>query len=472
MNIGCRIRSLSSLALIACSSEEARDPDVEIAPSELTGVIGMNCAGADPVMEGPDGQAYVFQDIVGYYYDHALDGAWTRTAGEPVLQLWVPPAIEAVSEAFYAWQAKSAQIYRARDALAHAHRYYRGVFGALDEVDVETDGLCAMGALDPAARRLGRRAHFALSQAGECGVNDDGTTKFWQVNGIVLLPLGEAVDAYELVSAGAAIAVAHAPPERCILPSMLGETIPPPGEVPCAVAWRGGTILEALVLDLSSSATVAGVSLESRSFTAAGTEPLSSSVGQVRTILRAPQSRAMAGVGLPTAMPAPEAGPSHVRIVAQAVGPVASPSSALRLEERMQVDMMVGTYAAACCQQVCTPAEPGPGSGSGSGSEPEPEPEPGPGSGSGSPPEPEPQPGPGSGSGATAVPALDPAGFVADNGGGATCETVCIPEGQCQTAMISDGLAVVLTQLTTAECNGSCPEPATGAPVEQPTCRP
>lgn len=48
-----------------------------------------------------------------------------------MLRTWLPPSIEQTSEAFYAWQAKSVQIYRDRDLLGFSHRYYRGIFGFL-----------------------------------------------------------------------------------------------------------------------------------------------------------------------------------------------------------------------------------------------------------------------------------------------------------------------------------------------------
>jgi hypothetical protein len=135
-----------------------------------------------------------------------------------VLKTWLPSSIEATGEEYYAWQAKSVQIYRDRDLFGFAHRYYRGIFGFLAGEAGGASEACTP-ALDPGTRTSGMLAHVGLSQAGVCGKNDDGTTKFWQVNRIVLLMIGDVVDAFALVDAGVAQVVEVAPAQRCILPA-------------------------------------------------------------------------------------------------------------------------------------------------------------------------------------------------------------------------------------------------------------
>ena len=444
-----RARSVLAFALAACSTEPSREPNLATVSSNLDGIVGANCAGAAPAMTAPDGNAYPLQSVIRYYY-LKLQGAWTKIADENVLDLWLPAEVEQVGEAFYEWQAKSAQIFRERDALGYAHRYYRGMFGYLDEVDT-AEGTCTGNVIDASAQDRGTLAHVALSQAGACGQNDDGTTKFWQVNGLVLLPIGRVLDAYDLVAAGVAEAVTTAPVDRCILPAEGGggptgptgptptpvPTIDGPSDIPCRVAFRSDAVTEGVVLPVPSSAAVAGVPLGKRPFTAAGRAAMPNGLDQVRTILRSNQLTAMAAARYPTLVPATWAGPTHVQVTQHRIGPVQSPSSVLLAGERAWVDGMVGTYAGSCCHQECT---------------------------------------------ATAAPAAAQRETTNDasappiggggGGGGQTCQTVCVAEGQCLTGAATDGLVTMVSSATLKECFGSCPEPASGAPTAGPTCEP
>jgi hypothetical protein len=154
---------------------------------------------------------------------------------------------------------------------------------------------------------------------------------------------------------------------------------------------------------------------------------------QARKILRDPLTRVMFAVGVPVFIRAPEAGPTHVRMIGHRVGPAKHPSPVLRPEERAWVDMTVGVYEQACCHQECTVPEPGP------------------------------------------MPAPPPPppvqGLLADGSSGeVTCQTVCIPEGTCETGIL-DGLVVMVTGDTWKECFGSCPEPAAVAPAQVPSCK-
>ncbi|HZJ65687.1 MAG TPA: hypothetical protein VFD36_19390, partial [Kofleriaceae bacterium] len=115
-----------ALTIAACSDAPA--PPVDFDEEARTGIEGANCAGAGPAMTAPDGLVYPFQSVVGYYYQ-VLEMYRTMVGEADVVQTWLPAEIEATSEAFYAWQAKSIQIYQDRDLLGYSHRYYRGMFG-------------------------------------------------------------------------------------------------------------------------------------------------------------------------------------------------------------------------------------------------------------------------------------------------------------------------------------------------------
>lgn len=495
---------------LACSSDIRTEPagagQVPSTPDPFPrqGIDGCNCAGAAPVMTAPDGNAHVFQSIVAYYY-RMLQAFWTTVAGQDVLTTWLPPAIEQTSEAFYAWQAKSVQIYRDRGLLGFAHRYYGGIFGFLED-SARSPGVCSP-ALGGRERTTGMLAHVGLSQAGVCGENDDGTTRFWQVNGITLLLIGDVVDAYDLVAAGIAHAVELAPAGRCILPASAPLPLPapspsssgPPPAIPCRVALRDDAVTEAVVLAVPSSAEVAGVALAHRPFTAAGTRIMPNQLDQVRTVLRSDELRAMYAIGAPAFVPEPAAGPTQVRLIGHAIGPAIAPSSLLLPDERSWVDATVGRYTERCCRMVCESPAAGDGlrgehgaaddrelidagvpdapvDGGGSGASDGGASDAGSGSGSG---------GSGTGSGSSGS---DSGGGNGGSGGGNTgdgnggggggsgsgtlCTTVCMPEGSCQTASATTGMVVMVSSVTSKECFGSCPEPASHPPSSEPVCAP
>jgi hypothetical protein len=504
------------LAVVSACSSEPRPappaPSTSTAQSPLsrTGIEGCNCAGAAPAMTAPDGAAYPFQSVVAYYYQ-VLQAFWTKVGDDDVLKTWLPSSIEATGEEYYAWQAKSVQIYRDRDLLGFAHRYYRGIFGFLAGEPGGASESCTP-ALDPGTRTSGMLAHVGLSQAGVCGKNDDGTTKFWQVNHIVLLMIGDVVDAFTLVDAGIAQVVEVAPADRCILPPAgAGPVVVPVVNdggspmIPCRIAFTDAAVTEGVVLPVPTSAVVAGVALEHRAFTAAGTVTMPNALDDVRKILRDAELRAMYAIGLPRFVPEPSAGPSQVRLVGHAIGPARQVNELLLPEERSWIDAAVGAYDDRCCHVEC--GAPGAGThpvivanamrrgavGADAITHASSLPAPGlpdarvpdarvpdadvPGlpdagmpafdagvfpsfpdaGGSPGPDAPAPPPGPDAGT---------------PDAGAPVCHTVCIAEGVCETGSAATGLVVMVSAKTMAECNGSCPEPASGAPETQPTCEP
>ena len=547
--------------LSACSSEPRPAPPAPStstaqSPLSRTGIEGCNCAGAAPAMLAPDGAAYPFQSIVAYYYQ-VLQAFWTKVGDDDVLKTWLAASIEATGEEFYAWQAKSVQIFRDRDLLGFAHRYYRGIFGFLAGEPGGASEACAP-ALDPATRTTGMLAHVGLSQAGVCGTNDDGTTKFWQVNHIVLLMIGDVVDAYMLVDAGIAKVVETAPAALCILPAAGGPVAQPvisdggTAVIPCRVAFTDDAVTEGIVLPVPTSAVVAGVPLIHRAFTAAGTVAMPNALDEVRKILRDGELRAMFAIGLPRFVPEPSAGPTQVRLVGHAIGPARQDNALLLPEERSWIDGTVGDYDDRCCHVECGVAGDGahpvanlksravradaithasslpdagtrdagvhdagvPDAGGSdawvadaavppdagmpfpdAGTFPFPDaatfpvpdagtfplPDAGtfppfPDAGTfpfpdaGTHPLPDaPNPPPGHDA---SPPADAPTGPGTPDGGAPVCHTVCIAEGVCETGSASTGLVVMVSAKTTAECNGSCPEPAANAPEAQPTCEP
>jgi len=537
------------LAVISgCSSEPRRaDPPTHVAQSPLlrTGIEGCNCAGAAPAMTAPDGVAYPFQSIVAYYYQ-VLEAFWTKVDGNDVLKTWLAPSIEATGEELYAWQAKSVQIYRDRDLLGFAHRYYRGTFGFLAGEGGEQT---CTPALDEPTRTTGMLAHVGLSQAGVCGENDDGTTKFWQVNRIVLLMIGDVVDAFALVDAGLAQVVELAPIERCILPAVAAPgpiAQPIAGElgavIPCRIAFRDDAVTEAVVLPVPSAAVVADVALGHRPFTAAGTVVMPNALDEVRTILRDGQLRVMYAIGLPRFAPEPAAGPTQVRLVGHTIGPARQVNPLLLPEERSWVDATVGAYDDRCCHVECdapdsataeadrpgarramaghsvvrrdagasdamledadvpgdamlddagapgdAPFDPPPADAviafPDAGTFP-PFPDAGtfppfPDAGTfppfpdaGFPPFPDAALPPGPVPVDAGVPVPPDAPPPPHDAGVPGCRTVCVAEGACATSSAATGLVVLVSAQTTKECNGSCPEPASGAPATEPTCAP
>src|ERR1041384_6837777 len=165
-----------ALMLAGCSSHVDPPPaPVTIDTVAQKGIEGANCAGAAPVMAGPDGALYPFPSVVAYFYQ-VLQAYWTDVGTtEHVIQTWLPPDIENTSEAFYDWSAKSVQIYQESGAVGFTHRYYNGMFGFLDSSGSPGSpgppgppgppvSSCAP-ALDAATRLIGTLAHVALSQA-------------------------------------------------------------------------------------------------------------------------------------------------------------------------------------------------------------------------------------------------------------------------------------------------------------------
>lgn len=401
-------------------------PDDPDDPTGRNDVEGCNCAGASPALQADDGVVYPFQSVVAYYY-RVVDAWWQTAGNQSVLVAMLPPHLYA-HEAFFSWLAKTVQIYAEPGVLGFAHgRYYRGAFGRVETPSGMMARACRP-ALDEDLRTVGMLAHVGLSQAGVCGTNDDGTTKFWQVNRISLLRIGDAIDAYALVRAGLAVGnadtqeVTYAPAERCALAAegfwhdAYAPTGVPRPDVPCRVAFRADAVTEGVVIAVPSPTTsVSGIPLVQRPFTAAGIADMPGDLDEVRVILRDEQLRVMYALGLPRFEPAPEEGPTHVRLIGHRVGPTEQPSSVLLPEERGPVDLIAGTYEDRCCRLECEDV-------------------------------------------LAAV--LTPP----------VCTQVCVPERICDSAMLHTGLVVMVSALTTRECFGNCPEPASGAPGVSPSC--
>jgi hypothetical protein len=425
-----------SWLFLACAHDEVSAPDDETEESPRRGIDGCNCAGATPAMLAPDGAVYPFQSVVAYYY-RVLDAFWSEVDAEYVLETWLPPDIADTSEAFIAWQAKTVQILRDRHQLGYTHRYYDGMYGFLETPSSgEGSGATCSLALTEPSRIVGMLAHVGLSQAGVCGTNDDGTTKFWQVNHISLLKIGDVFDALALVDAGLARHVTQSVASRCILADGWGSTLALPTTsldpiVPCRIAFEDDAVTEGVVLPIPSSAVVAGTPLLYRPFTAAGTVVMPNGLDEVRNIVRDGQLLAMYAVGVPRFVPEPLRGPTYVRLVDHQVGPAKTPSSVLLPDERAWVDSSVGLYEASCCTVACTTA--------------------------------------------TATPtAAEVVGETTPDvpTDETNCQRSCIPEGTCATAVAASGLVVMVSAATSKECFGSCPEPAVGPPPTAPVCSP
>ncbi|HMG24683.1 MAG TPA: hypothetical protein VK607_25275, partial [Kofleriaceae bacterium] len=133
--------------------------------------------------------------------------------------------------------------------------------------------------------------------------------------------------------------------------------------------------------------------------------------------LRDGELRAMYAIGVPTFAPAPWAGPTKVQLVGHRVGPAVAPSSVLLPDERAWVDAVADRYDTACCKLACKPAS-------------------------------------------------------AITKSGDPCTTTCVPEGECATRSVGQGLVVMVSSVTTRDCAGSCPAPAAGAPDDPPACAP
>src|SRR5689334_12956531 len=257
-----RVGSALSLALVACSTEQAPSPSFETKTSDLTGITGANCDGIAGGMVDPNGVVQPAQSII-RLYNLKLRGSWTKIDGNKVLELSLPAAFEQTNQVYPEWEAKSGNLFRSRDALAYGGRdYYPGVFGFLDEVDVP-EGTCSGEALDDKARDDGTLGQVAVSQAGPCGTNENGTIKFWQVNGLSLIPIGTILDVQELINAGLAVAVTSAPMDRCLTPDLNGNpgSLPPPTPgappvMPCRFAFATSAVTEGVVMRVPSMEVV------------------------------------------------------------------------------------------------------------------------------------------------------------------------------------------------------------------------
>lgn len=441
-----RLRSLVCflvLALVGCAEPpellgaatpvEGDAPTTAPAPGDPRarngGPDGSNCAPAIPTMIDASGALRPFPSIVSHLY-RVLELRRAEVDDEVVLVAELPPPYRD-SATHAASLGKVIEIFQPADAIGFArHRYYQGRFGFGWDLGEAGGSTCGAVAVD-GWRSLGLQVHTALSQAGRCGENTDGTPKFWEVAPLFLFVPGEIYDARRFVAMGLASWVNMAPPERCIIPArtrldepdLRAEILDDKREIPCELAFREDAVTEGVVELVPSSAEVDDIALGVRPFTAAGTHAMPGGLASVRRVLRDPWLRAMAAVGWPSMeLLAPDDPTSYwVRVVGHAVGPVAAPSELLLPEERAWVDGMVGEYHERCCHEVCR---------------------------------------------ATARVVVD--GPPTDPPP-PTCTTECIPEGQCATAL-STGLITMVAATTTAECAGDCPHPAEAPPEEAPTC--
>ena len=428
-----RTPSLIVLALAgtACVDPAPTEPTVPAPPTAVFrgGPDGSNCAPALPVMVDASGALRPFQSILAHFY-RTLELRRVEVDGEAVLDADLPAPYDA-SVAHIESLAKAIEIFQDRGEIGFAHhRYYQGQFGFGPELG-DADGQACVAIADEQLRQVGLQAHTALSQAGQCAVNTDGTPRYWEVGPLFLLRPGDRYDARELIARGLATWTTEEYPERCIVPSR-ARPLPAPEpiatelvarrKIPCDIAFASTAVTEAVVELVPSSAMVDDIPLLMRPFTAAGFEPLPGGLDQARVVLRDGWLRAMAAVDVPVfALLAPDDPSSTwVTVVGHPVGPLRSPSALLLPEERAYVDGLVGTYQERCCHEVCTsaarintdqPAPPAPPS----------------------------------------------------------CRTECEPEGVCRTAM-SSGMTVMLTGASRAECAGDCPHPADRAPATAPAC--
>lgn len=403
------------------------------------GPDGSNCAPALPTMVDASGALRPFPSVVSHLY-RALTLDRAEVDGEVVLVAELPPPYRD-SPSHVGSLGKVIEIFQPPDAIGFArHGYIQGRLGFGWDLGEPGEATCAPLDLNH-WRGLGLAVHTALSQAGRCGENRDGTPKYWEVAPLFLLVPGEVYDARRFVALGLAEWVTEAEPQRCIIAargrgdglSAEALALELKDTIPCELAWRRDAVTEGVVELVPSSAEVDDQPLGVRPFTAAGTRPMPGSLAAVRKVLRDPWLRAMAAVGWPTLeLLAPSDPDSYwVRVAGHAIGPVQTPSELLLPEERAWVEGMVGTYRERCCREVC---------------------------------------------GATArVVDTNAIDRVVDTGAPPepppppTCTTVCEPEGTCVSGF-STGLITMVSSSTTAECAGDCPHPAEAPPAEAPTC--
>ncbi|HWM85729.1 MAG TPA: hypothetical protein VNO33_07820 [Kofleriaceae bacterium] len=409
------------LACAACGSDgRPAEPDLSAVHSRI---IGSNCAGVAPVMTADDGAPRAAQSVLAHYYQ-VLELYRVLAGDRDSFQTDVPPSLRS-DVAYRKWQAKTIEILADVGEVGFANRWYEGTFGMLG---VGSAGESCELVGPSSYQRTGLLAHTGLLQAAQCGENSDGDPRFWEVRPIALLWIGAVYDVEEMLALG----LAEPAPEDhgpCLVWQNGGSM--DGGSPACDTSYPTDAITEGVVLDLASSEVVAGVPVVRRAFTARGTEPLGG-LESARQVLRSDQFAAAEAIGQPDFSPAgsfvDENGQLHrlVRLVGHRAGPLETPNSLLRDEERAQVDGMVGTWTATCCD--C---------------------------------EPEPR---------DAGPVVD-AGPVLDAGQALTgADCACAEEPPCQSGYLSDGLVVVLTRDTIAECGGDCPHPAVDPPAEEPLC--
>ncbi|HTE54742.1 MAG TPA: hypothetical protein VK698_28000 [Kofleriaceae bacterium] len=460
----------------ACQSSgrPARDPDLDVSAIRI---IGSNCAGVAPVMTSDDGKAYAAQSVLAHYYA-VLELYRVLVGDRPAFQTDVPEDLRG-DVAYRTWQAKTVEILADVGETGFADRWYEGTFGM---VAVGEAGPTCEKADPPSYQRTGLLAHTGLLQSGQCGENSDGDPRFWEVRPIALLWIGDVFDVDGLVDAGLAAPVTSDDHGACLVwKSGAGRD-----DGGCEIAYRTEAVTEAVVLDLSSADVVAGVPVMRRAFTARGEVPLPHGLDEARRVLRSDQFAAAVALGQPDFAYAGTRvdtdGHLHhmVRLVGHRAGPRRTPNSLLRDEERQQIEGLVGRWDERCCAVGCAPPDGGvpPGGPDGGGG-----PWPGtdggsiPGRDGGGPPpfpldagvgepgdagiDPEPLPDAG------VDPWLDGG---AARAFGAGCDTACQPEGVCESGYLGDGLVVVVTDRTIAECGGDCPHPAADPPGEQPPC--
>lgn len=456
-----RLALAAALSAGACGGDgaPARAPEVDVNDFRI---IGSNCAGVAPVMTADDGKAYPAQSVLAHYYA-VLELYRVRADQRAVFQTDVPADLRG-DVAYRTWQAKSVEILADVGETGFADRWYEGTFGMLG-VGEQAGEICER--VDPESyRRIGLLAHTGLLQAAQCGVNSDGDPRFWEVRPLALLRIGDVYDVEELVAAGVAAPPTSDRDGPCLVWSSTRTGSLDAGASGCAIAYREKAVTEAVVLDLFSEEEVAGVPVMRRAFTARGVVPLPNGLDSARRVLRSDQFAAAVALGRPEFAFAgafvDETGRRHdlVRLVGHRAGPLETPNSLLRDEERQQVEGMVGRWAERCCSDECVPGS--------DGGVPSPSPDAGMDAGAG---------------GDAGAPALDAGTPRLDGGtprldGGiadlrrplSTCALACAPEGVCESGYLTDGLLVVVTDQTIVECGGDCPHPASDPPAEEPAC--
>lgn len=393
----------------APASEDDLDDD-------LRGIEGANCAEFERNLPAADQIKYPFPSVVAYFYQ-VLSAAQTKLGTTAVIQTWLPRTLDATQAWLRGWQAKSVQILASPQQPGFANgNFYRGMLGLAGPP--QGKGAC-QDVLNPTVRANGSLAHVALSQARRCTADLAGNQGFWNVDGIVLVRLGDTLDATALVNANVAEDVHGATSSRCLVPAKGNRG--GDGAVPCKIALRADAAIEGVVVPVPTDQVVAGVALGYRPFTAAGTDPMPSVLAPIRTVVRSRLLGAMHAIGSVQTEVPPRSAPNTIKLTGVRVGPMRTPTAALSAAERAWVDGLVRPYDAGCCTQTCTPASPG---------------------------------------------------------HAATCVTSCVPEGTCATATLTaantqnQGLIVLVGSSTIATCSAVCPAPATGITLSAPTCTP